>query len=127
MADIRNFAEWDPGVTSSVQVEGDGPGPRAVYDVTVTAVRGTMTLRYRVLDYDEPNRLVIEAQSRTLVSKDTIVVTPTAAGSAVTYEATLRFRGILGPASLVLGPSFQRIARRAGSGLRRVLTERAQR
>jgi len=127
MADIRNFVEWDPGVTSSVQVQGDGPGLRAIYAVTVAAIRGTMTLRYHVVDYDEPNRLVIEAQSRTLVSKDTIVVTPTASGSAVTYEATLRFRGMLGPASFILGPSFQRIARRAGNGLRRVLTERAQR
>lgn len=27
MADLRNFAEWDPGVRKVVQVDGDGADP----------------------------------------------------------------------------------------------------
>ena len=37
MADLRNFAEWDPGVSKVVQVEGNGGGRDAVFDVTLTA------------------------------------------------------------------------------------------
>ena len=48
MADLNNFARWDPGVDDVDQVEGSGPGPEAVFDVSVKAVMGTMTLRYRL-------------------------------------------------------------------------------
>ena len=121
MARVEHFQEWDPGVVSSKQVAGDGPGPGSEYDVEVKAVRGSMTLRYRVLTYDAPNRLVIEAASRMLVSRDTVVVTPTETGSAMTYEATLNLRGPLGVADVALRPFFNRIASRAGAGLRNVL------
>ncbi|MCH9721067.1 MAG: SRPBCC family protein, partial [Actinomycetia bacterium] len=32
LADLRNFAEWDPGVKAVKQVEGSGGGPDAVFD-----------------------------------------------------------------------------------------------
>ena len=35
MADLRNFAVWDPGVVKVTQVQGDGPGPDTVFDVVV--------------------------------------------------------------------------------------------
>ena len=31
MADLRNFAEWDPGVKAVRQVEGSGGGPDSVF------------------------------------------------------------------------------------------------
>ena len=43
MADLRNFAEWDPGVKTVKQVEGSGGGKDAVFDVTVA---GPLTTRY---------------------------------------------------------------------------------
>ena len=46
MADLRNFAEWDPGVKAVRQVEGSGGGPDAVFDVTVVAPGPDLTLRY---------------------------------------------------------------------------------
>lgn len=125
MADLENFEEWDPGVISAAQVDGDGPGPGATYDVEVKAVRGSMTLHYRVITYNPPSRLVVEAVSRFLVSRDTMVVTPTATGSALTYEATLTLRGPLAIADIALRPGFKGIAERGGAGLRRVLTEKA--
>jgi len=36
MADARNFAEWDPGTERVEQVEGNGAGPDAVFDVTAS-------------------------------------------------------------------------------------------
>ena len=49
MADLRNFAEWGPGVRKVVQVDGDGADPLAVFDVTLSGRRGT-TLRYRTVE-----------------------------------------------------------------------------
>jgi len=46
MADLANFAEWDPGVVGVEQIEGDGGGADAVFDVAVKGVRGPVTLRY---------------------------------------------------------------------------------
>ena len=36
---LSNFAEWDPGVVKVEQIEGDGAGPDAVFDVAVKGVR----------------------------------------------------------------------------------------
>ena len=49
MADLTNFAEWDPGVE---QVEGDGAGPGAAFDVEVKLPGWTMTLRYETVAFD---------------------------------------------------------------------------
>ena len=34
LADMRSFAAWDPGVRRVAQVEGEGAGLGAVFDVT---------------------------------------------------------------------------------------------
>ena len=35
MADLRNFAEWDPGVKAVKQVQGSGGGKDAVFDLSL--------------------------------------------------------------------------------------------
>jgi carbon monoxide dehydrogenase subunit G len=117
MADLRNFAEWDPGVQAAVQIEGDGPGPDATYDVTVDAPGKGLTLRYRTLEYDEPRSIVVRAASRAFTSQDTITVEPAGSGSRVTYRAELDLNGPLRVFDLVLRPAFHRIASRANDGL----------
>ena len=44
MADLNNFARWDPGVADVDQVKGSGAGPNAAFDVSVKAVRGTRSI-----------------------------------------------------------------------------------
>jgi carbon monoxide dehydrogenase subunit G len=121
MADLRNFAEWDPGVQTATQVEGDGPGPEAVYDVTVDAPGKGLTLRYQTVEYDEPRSIVVRASSRTFTSEDTVTVEPAGTGSLVTYRAELELNGPLRVFDLVLRPIFGRIAGRANDGLLRAL------
>jgi carbon monoxide dehydrogenase subunit G len=121
MADLRNFAEWDPGVQTATQVEGDGPGPEAVYDVTVDAPGKGLTLRYQTVEYDEPRSIVVRASSRTFTSEDTVTVEPAGTGSLVTYRAELELNGPLRVFDLMLRPIFGRIAGRANDGLLRAL------
>ncbi len=89
MADLTNFARWDPDVKAAVQVAGDGPGLDATYDIAVT---GT-TLRYRVVRFDEPRTLQATASTSLLTSTDTTTVAAHEGGSLVTYDAQLTLNG----------------------------------
>ncbi|MGF1598124.1 MAG: SRPBCC family protein [Acidimicrobiales bacterium] len=113
LADLRNFERWDPGVSSSRQVEGDGPGPGAAYDVKANGV----DLTYRTEEYDPGRMALVVARTRALASKDRIVVEDRSEGSRVTYDAELTFRGPLGLFDPLLGVVFNRIAGKAADGL----------
>jgi hypothetical protein len=117
MADLRNFAEWDPGVLHVEQDEGSGPGPDAVFDVTVKGFPKDLVLRYRTTSFEPATQVVARAESKMLTSLDTIMVAPDGNGSIVTYDAELTLSGLLGLADPVLGVAFQRIGGRAATGL----------
>jgi len=122
MADLRNFAHWDPGVRTVTQTEGDGAGPGAVFDVTVRTGPTAIVLTYRTVEFDEPEEALVVAENRLLTSEDRIRVTPAAGGgSVVEYDAQLRLKGVLGVGDFALRPVFQRIGDRAAAGLRSAL------
>jgi hypothetical protein len=117
MADLRNFAQWDPGVTNVEQLEGEGPGADGVFDVMVKGVPNDLVLRYHTTEFDPSTRVVARAESKLLASLDTITVSPTDGGSIVTYDAELTLNGPLKLADPVLKLMFGRIGDRAASGL----------
>ena len=121
MADLRNFAEWDPGVKAVRQVEGSGGGPDSVFDVTVVAPGRDLTLRYVTEEHDAPHNLLVVARSIVFTSIDRITVEPDGTGSLVTYDADLRLNGVLRVGDLGLRLVFGQIGDRAAAGLRRVL------
>ena len=121
LADLTNFAEWDPGVSRSVQVSGVGPGADAAFDVTVASVGRPLTLRYETVTYDAPHELIVRARSRVVTSIDSISVSSVEGSTVVTYDADLRLNGVLGLLDRGLQPAFARIGDRAAAGLRRVL------
>lgn len=117
MADLRNFAEWDPGVKKVVQVKGAGGGADAAFDVTVS---GT-TLRYVTEVYEPNTELLVVAKSKTLKSTDRVTVVVDGGSTLVTYDALLELNGVLRFADPLLRLAFGRIGDRAAAGLRRVL------
>ena len=121
MADLRNFAEWDPGVKAVRQVEGSGGGPDSVFDVTVVAPGRDLTLRYLTEEHDAPRNLLVVARSIVFTSIDRITVEPDGTGSVITYDADLRLNGVLRVGDLGLRLVFGQIGDRAAAGLRRVL------
>ncbi len=121
MADLRNFAEWDPGVKAVRQVEGSGGGPDSVFDVTVVAPGPDLTLRYVTEVHDAPHNLLVVARSSVFTSIDRITVEPDGTGSVITYDADLRLNGVLRVGDLGLRLVFGQIGDRAAAGLRRVL------
>ncbi len=121
MADLRNFAEWDPGVKAVRQVEGSGGGPDAVFDVTVAGIGYDPTLRYVTEEHDASHNLLVVARSAVFTSIDRITVEPDGKGSVLTYDADLRLNGVLRLGDLGLRLLFAQIGDRAAAGLRRAL------
>ena len=121
MADLRNFADWDPGVERVEQVTGEGADIDASFDVDVKGIVGSLTLRYEIIEYEPPHQVVARAESRVLTSLDTITVAGDDDGSIVTYDAELTLNGPLGLADPLLGLTFDRIGDRAARGLIRAL------
>lgn len=122
MADVRNFAIWDPGVHAVTQVVGDGPGLGAAYDVEVRTGPVPMVLRYEILEWDPPRRVLLVATTPLLRSVDEIRVEPKGrTGAVVTYDARLDLRGPLALANPVLALAFRVIGDRAAKGLREAL------
>jgi len=120
MADVRNFAEWDPGVTRAVRVKGDGQSVGSAYDLTVKA-GGTTVMRYVVKAYEAPRRVFLVSRTTFFLSEDEIRVTPAGSGSVVTYDAILTLRGPLGLFDPLLRVAFKRIGDRAAAGMRNAL------
>jgi carbon monoxide dehydrogenase subunit G len=121
MADVRNFAGWDPGVRRAALVQGESPGLGTAYNVEVRAGPGTITLRYEIVEWDPPRRLVLRAKTGTLRSIDEIRVDPSDIGARVTYDADLTLRGVARLANPLLAFAFRRIGDRAARGLRSAL------
>lgn len=124
LADLRNFAHWDPGTRRVEQVEGDGPGVGAVYDVTAKSKLRDVTLRYVCQTYERPTHLVVVATSRAFLAEDRIDVERSNRGTVVTYSADLRLRGPLKIGDLLLQRAFNTIGDRAAAGLRETLDGR---
>ncbi len=122
MADLRNFPKWDPGVRRVAQVEGQGGGLGAVFDVTVRA-RRDQTLRYRTAVFDPPREVLVVAKTTVFTQRQRTCITLAAddAGTIVTYNAHLRFNGPLRIGDPLLQIVFRRLGSRASAGLRRVL------
>ena len=120
MADVTHFAEWDPGVKRVRRVSGDGASVGSAYDLTVQA-GGTTVMRYTVMEYDPPHRLLLVARTPFLTSVDEVRVEASATGARVTYDAKLTLNGPLGLLDPFLRLAFRRIGDRAAAGLRRAL------
>jgi hypothetical protein len=118
MADVRHFAEWDPGTRRVSQIAGDGPGVGARYRVEVEAGLRTMVLPYTMTTFEAPHRVVLQGQTQWLSLRDEIVVTNSGDGAAaVTYDARVELQGALRVLEPVFGLLFQRTGERGASGL----------
>jgi carbon monoxide dehydrogenase subunit G len=118
MADLTNFSEWDPGVDRVEQVDGNGAGLGAAFDVAVKVPGRTMTLRYDTVAFDgASNTMTAFAQNAWMTSEDTVTVEADGDGSIVAYDAELKLKGLLGLSDPLLGLMFNQIGDRAAAGL----------
>lgn len=122
MADLRNFADWDRNIIKVEQIDGNGAGLHAKFDITVRGVGGKPSvLRYDTVEYDEFTNILVKGRNTLFTSIDRVTVTPTDTGCTVTYDAILTANWIVAPMNLVLGAVFKKVGDSATKGLRKVL------
>ena len=121
MANFQNAQDWDPGVIKAVSASAGEVKTGSSFVLTVPAAGKTMDLTYVITEY-EPNKLVtLLAQTSRLESLDRLSFAPTATGCEMTYDATLRFKGIAVLATPLLALSFKKIGDRARDSLKKYL------
>ena len=96
LADFANAAEWDPGVVSGENLTGQPVGPGSRFRLMCRYFGRQFPLEYRITAFEVPSRVVFETDRGSISSVDEIRFVAVDEGTAVTYEANLRLRGLMG-------------------------------
>lgn len=110
-------AEWDPGVAEAAQVTDDPVGLGSRFRLVAVFLGNRVPLTYEIVEYDRPNRVVLEASTSSAHSLDAITFEAVAGGTRITYDALLEFKGLFRPLSPLLAAAFRRIGDAATKGL----------
>ena len=121
MADFSNARDWDPSVSEARRVGDDPIDTGSSFDLVARFAGRDVPLRYEIVQYEPPKRVVLEARRPGFVSRDTITVAPTAHGSEIRYDAHLEFDGIRRLLDPVMQRIFDRIGAAAKAGMQAVL------
>ena len=121
LADFSSVREWDETAVRA-RMLGERPGLGTEFEVVVRFAGRELPFVYRTMTFERPERIVVRAESSTVVSEDTITFSPGAdGGSEVTYDADLRAKGLLKLADPILALMFKRLGDNARAGLEREL------
>lgn len=118
LADFSSTADWDPGVVRARRLDRGPLRKGSRFEVTVRFLGRELPLRYEIVSYEPPHRLVLRARSDTFESRDELHFSPRVGGTRVSYEATLTLSGAARLADPLLQLAFDPIGRAAAEGLR---------
>lgn len=121
MADFANARLWDPSVSEARRVGEASIGLGSAFDLVARFGGREVPLRYEIVEYDAPRRVVLEARRPRFVSRDTIEVETAGDGSIVRYDASLSFGGLGRLLEPVMQRAFNRVGARATAGLQTAL------
>jgi len=121
LADFGNAASWDPNTTSSKCVTGTPGEVGARYDVVTEFGGREMNLTYVTIEVDRPHRIVFASGNSSTEIRDTMTFEPSSTGTAVTYDANVKPKGLTKLLDPVLTLMFKRVGDRAAEGLKRHL------
>lgn len=118
LADFSNGPEWDPGQESSVARDDGGPRLGQVYDVMVLWGDRRLPMVYEVTAFKPNHMITLVGDGSTTHAVDTLEFTEVSdGGTAVTYTADIKLKGVLRVAEPFLGSKFQELADHAESGI----------
>jgi carbon monoxide dehydrogenase subunit G len=118
LADLRSAGEWDPSVESVQLTSGEPRTETARYQLEVCFRGRSVSLPYRVVEVDRPNRVVFAAETDSVSVRDEARIEPVGVGgSRVTWDADLRLNGIRKVFEPLLRTLFARLGENAERGL----------
>ncbi len=120
MADFASVAEWDPSVREAEALD-PAPGPGARFRVVVRALGRETEYVYETVAYERPSRVVVRAETSSVISLDTITFAESEGGTVMTYDAELTLKGPARLLELPMRVGFRRLAENAKAGLEREL------
>ncbi|CAN5440239.1 hypothetical protein BH10ACT11_BH10ACT11_14640 [soil metagenome] len=122
LADFTKVTEWDETAKSSVLLDGPPAGTvGARFAVEVGFAGRTNHFEYTTTVSERPYRLVLRAESSTIVSEDTVTVVESGGQTMVSYDANLLPKGVVKLIDPILGLMFKRLGDNAAGGLAREL------
>lgn len=120
--DFSNSAEWDPGVDSAKAVD---PGPVRVgsrYSLEGTFGPSTLPMRYEVVEYEPPHRVVLRGHGEKLDALDTMEFSSASDGSTrISYTAEITLFGPLRYLGPLMNWPLDRMGQKALDGLVEIL------
>jgi uncharacterized protein YndB with AHSA1/START domain len=124
LLDFEHAEEWDAGTVRCERLAGDGGVVTRYRNVSKFLGRET-TLDYEVEKLVPGSQFVITGGNKTVVSKDTVTVTPRGNGAEVEYRAEMTFSGVAGVISPLLTPFLTKLADDTEAQLLRTLDSKA--
>jgi len=122
LADFSNAPAWDPGTETSVPREDGGPKAGLTYDLVVTWGERKLDMEYTITEFEQDAKIVLVGDGKTTTAVDTMTfVAVPDGGSAVTYEADIKLKGVLRLAEPFLGKKFKELGDEAEAGILREL------
>ncbi len=121
LADFRSVARWDPSVRRVRRLDRGELGRGSRFRVELSFLGRPQALTYEIVQFDRPERLVLEARGSGFRSLDTLVFESCGAGTRLTYDAQILFEGWARLVDLPAHLAFQVVGRSALEGLRSYL------
>ena len=126
MADFSNGPEWDPTQESSVAREEGGPKLGQVYDIVVQWGDRKIDMVYEVTAYKPNHMITLVGDGSTTHAVDTLEFAEVSdGGTAVTYIADIRLKGLLRLGEPFLGSKFAELFDNAEAGIAKQLNKLA--
>lgn len=122
---FEHTPEWDPG-TPVVKKLSEGPvavGHRYHAEAEFRGKRQALT--YEVIELSA-SRIKLRGENKSVISVDTIEVSPAGDGSTVDYTAEFQLKGWLKLAEPIARPAFNSLAGPAMDGMKRTLDSLAR-
>ena len=126
IADFANAQRWDPGVVSSVRMDGGPVRVGARFQLGVRMGSRVAPMEYEITRFEPPHRVVLAGRGSGVRAVDDITFTATPSGTRIDYVADIRLQGVLRLLAPFARGAFRRIAENARAGMQRTLDELAR-
>ena len=121
MADFTNSERWDPGTKSAKRLDEGEIGVGSRFELIVEFAGNESPFVYEINEYKRPEKVVVTAETDSVVLVDTMSMTADGSGSVLNYDARLDLKSWRKVAAPVMAILFRRLCEKGKAGLEREL------